>query len=310
MHTLLLQGQGVTVQRPSSSAGATIGACLAGIALAISLALLARGLGWPVSWPQFIAYAGAGLMAIVAATFAFWAWAGATMRYVVSTAGITIRWGPIRHHIPIGRIQLMIRGKGEERPKVRGVSWFGYHVGRGEVGDEKRVLFFSTHRSAEDIVYVRTEDAIYAVSPQDTSRFITDAQKAYEASQSDEPAGPLVERDFVAAHPIWSDRISQLLLLGSIILNLALWAYIFASYPDLSNEITIEFPPIGDITTLHSRDAIFRVPGTASAILAVNLVASLLFQPRERAASYLLLSGTIFLQVVFWVAAVVAVVKA
>jgi hypothetical protein len=310
VHTVLLQGQGVTVQRPARSAGTVIGIALAGIALALSLALLSRGLGWPVSWPQFIAYAGAGVMAIVALTFAFWAYAGATMRYIVSTAGITIRWGPIRHHIPITRIQLMIRGKGEERPKVRGVSWFGYHVGRGEVGDEKRVLFFSTHSTPQDIVYIRTEDAIYAVSPQDTSRFITDSQKAYEASRTDQPAGPLVERDFVAAHPIWSDRIAQGLMLISIVTNLALWAYIFASYPDLSNEITIEFPPIGEITTLHSREAIFRIPGTASAILAVNLVTSLLFQPRERAASYLLLSGTIFLQVVFWVAAVVAIVNA
>ena len=114
----------------------------------------------------------------------------------------------------------------------------------------------------------------------------------------------------MAAHPIWSDRVAQLLMLAALALNVALWAYIFANYPDMSNEITIEFPPIGDITTLHSRDAIFRIPGTASAVLGVNLVASLLFQPRERAATYLLLSGTIFLQVVFWVAAVVAVVNA
>jgi hypothetical protein len=93
-------------------------------------------------------------------------------------------------------------------------------------------------------------------------------------------------------------------------MNLALWAFICAAYPDLSNEITIEFPPIGDITTLQSRDEIFQIPGTASAILAVNVLASLFFQPRERAAAYVLLSGTIFLQVVFWVAAVVAVVNA
>jgi hypothetical protein len=307
---VLLQSEGVTIQRPVRSAGTVIGLGASGLALALSLALLARGLGWPVSWPQFLAYAGAGVMLAVAATFAFWAWACATMRYIVSTAGITIRWGPIRHHIPISRIQLMIRGKGEERPQVRGVSWFGYHVGRGEVGDEKRVLFFSTHRVPEDIVYIRTEDTIYAVSPQDTSRFITDSQKAYEASQGDVPAGPLVERDFVAAHPIWSDRVAQILMLVSLALNIALWAYIFANYPNMSNEITIEFPPIGDITTLHSRDAIFRIPGTASAVLGVNLAASLLFQPRERAATYLLLSGTIFLQVVFWVAAIVAVVNA
>ena len=287
-----------------------IGIAVSGLALALSLALLARGLGWPVSWPQFLAYAGAAVMLAVAAVFAFWTWACATMRYLVSPAGITIRWGPIRHHIPINNIQLMVRGRGEERPQIHGVGWFGYHVGRGEVGDEKRVLFFSTHRVPEEIVYIRTTDAIYAVSPQDPSRFITDAQQAYEASHDEEPAGPLVERDFVAAHPIWSDRTAQLLTLAAIVLNAALWAYIFANYPNMSNEITIKFPPIGDITTLHSRDAIFKIPGTASAILGVYFLASLLFQPRERAATYLLLSGTIFLQVVFWVAAIVAVVNA
>ncbi len=310
MYPVLLEGQGVTIQRPARSAGTVVGLVATGFALALSLVLLARALGWPVSWPQFVAYAGAGAMLVVALAFGFWTFAGANMRYIVSTAGITIRWGPIRHHIPMNRIQLMIKGRGEEHPRVRGVSWFGYHVGRGEVGDEKRVLFFSTHRAPQDIVYIRTDDTIYAVSPQDGSRFITDAQKAYEASQEHEAAGPPVERDFVAAHPIWSDRLGQLLLFGSVVANLALWAYIFASYPDLSSEITIEFPPLGDITTLRSRDQIFQVPGTASAILAVNVVASLLFQPRERAAAYLLLSGTIFLQVVFWVAAVVAVVNA
>jgi hypothetical protein len=307
---VLLQGQGITISRPSRSAGTAVGLTVSGIALAIALALLARGLGWPVSWPQFLAYAGAGFMAVVAAVFAFWTWTCATMRYVVSPAGITIHWGPLRHHIPINHVQLMVRGRGEERPHIRGVSWLGYHVGRGEVGDERRVLFFSTHRVPEDIVYIRTTDAVYAVSPQDPSRFISDSQRAYEAAHGDAPSGPLVERDFVAAHPIWSDRTAQLLGVGALLLNLALWLYIFANYPNMSNEITIKFPPIGDITTLHSRDAIFKIPGTATAILAVNFVASLLFQPRERAATYLLLSGTIFLQAVFWVAAIVAVVNA
>ena len=95
-----------------------------------------------------------------------------------------------------------------------------------------------------------------------------------------------------------------------MLLNLALWGYVFAVYPDLSNEITIEFPPIGDITTLESRDEILKIPGTASVILGVNLLASFVFQPRERAATYLLLSGTALFQVVFWAAAIVAVVNA
>ena len=109
------------------------------------------------------------------------------------------------------------------------------------------------------------EDAIYAVSPQDPARFITDSQKAYEAvagRHARRSAGRAGLRgrapDLVGPHrrSTWRWRRS--------LLNVALWAYIFANYPDLSNEITIEFPPIGDITTLHSRDAIFKIPGTAS----------------------------------------------
>jgi len=42
----------------------------------------------------------------------------------------------------------------------------------------------------------------------------------------------------------------------------------------------------------------------------MNVVAALLFHPKERAVTYLLLSGAVFFQVVFWVAAVVAVVNA
>ena len=42
----------------------------------------------------------------------------------------------------------------------------------------------------------------------------------------------------------------------------------------------------------------------------MNLFAALAFQWRERAAAYLLLSGAIFFQVAFWIAAIVAVVNA
>ena len=93
-------------------------------------------------------------------------------------------------------------------------------------------------------------------------------------------------------------------------MNLGLWGYVFAIYPDLSNEITIDFPPIGDITTLHSRLEILKVPGTATAFLAVNLLAALGFQWRDRSVAHLVLSGTIFLQVVFWIAAGIAVTNA
>ena len=121
---------------------------------------------------------------------------------------------------------------------------------------------------------------------------------------------PAVQRHLIAGHPIWADRVGQVLAVAAIVANLALWGFLFAVYPDLNNEIQIEFPPIGDVTTLEARSEIFKISGTATAILLVNLLAALGFQWRERAAAYLLLSGGIFFQAVFWIAAIVAVANA
>ena len=125
--------------------------------------------------------------------------------------------------------------------------------------------------------------------------------------QSAKPGGSeIVQRDIVGSHPIWADRVAQLLALAAIVINLGLWGYVFAVYQDLSPQITIEFPPLGEITDVHSRSELLVIPAAALAVLAVNLVASLAFQWRERAATYLLLSGSVFLQLLFWVSAGIA----
>jgi hypothetical protein len=306
---VLLHGQSLTIERPARATGLAVGAVVSGVALLMALALLMRGLDWPTSFPQFLAYLGAGVMLVVALVFGFWTYACATMQYVVDPAGVSIRWGPVAHRIPASQIQSVARGKGGEAPKVAGVGWPGYHAGRGEAPGHERVLFFSTHRLPEDVVYVSTPTVTYGVSPQDPARFMSAIERA-RASGEDGGDEAVVERDVLAAHPIWSDRVAQLLLLGAVAVNVALWGFVLAVYPDLSNEIAIEFPPVGDIATLESREEILKIPATATAMLALNLFVAVLFQPRERAATYLVLSGTVFFQVVFWVAAVVAVINA
>lgn len=305
---MLLKGQGLTIERPRRTVGTLVGAVASLAALALAVALVVKASGWPISFPQFLAYAGAGGLVVLSLVFAFWAYGCASLRYVLDGTWLTISWGPLKHYIPLDRIEGLVHGRGEHQPKVRGLSWWGYHIGRGYAEGLGRVLFFSTHRSPEELVYVRTAVAIYGLSPQDPLRFVAEAQRAQQAGQ---PGGGLVvRRELLAAHPFWADRAAQWLVAAAVLLNLALWGYLFAVYPDLSNEITIEFPPLGDITTLRSRLEIFKIPGTATAVLVVNLLAGLGFQWRERAATYLLLSGAIFFQALFWVAAGIAVINA
>jgi hypothetical protein len=320
VHTLLLKGQslaqGLTIERPVRTTGTLVGAGVSLLALGLALALVLRASGWPVSFTQFLAYVGAGVLLLLALLFAFWAYGCYSLRYIVDRTGLTIVWGPLKHFVSLDRIQAFVHGRGEHRPKVSGVGWRGYHIGRGYVDEFGRVLFFSTHRAPEELVYVQTPDTTYALSPEDPARFVAKAQRFQQARLPDAQAAlaastkPAVQRDLLAAHPIWADRVAQLLAVLAVLANLTLWGFLFAVYPDLNNQIQIEFPPIGDVTTLQSRAEIFKIAGTASAILLTNVVAALAFQWRERAASYLLLSGAILFQALFWVAAIIAVVNA
>jgi len=282
-------------------------AFLSAIAAVLATALIVKATTWPVSLTQFVAIVSATVLIALAVVFAFWAYACYTLHYTVDRNGLTIAWGTIRHYIPMERIEGLSAGRGEDRPDLWGLSWPGLRVGRALVGG-KEVLFYSTHRSPEEIVYVRTPSATYAVSPQDPARFMAEVERF---RQSAKPGGSeTVQRDIVGSHPIWADRVAQILALAAVLTNLALWGYVFAVYRDLSPQITIEFPPLGEITDVHSRNELLVIPAAALAVLAVNLVAGLAFQWRERAATYLLLSGSVFLQLLFWVSAGIAVANA
>lgn len=276
------------------------------VAAGLALALTARAVTWPVSATQFVAVVGAIILFVLAGVFAFWAYACYTLHYVLDRRGLTIVWGTQRHFIPMARIQGLSAGRGEDRPELRALSWPGLHVGRGRLKG-REALFYSTHRSPEEIVCVRTPAVTYAVSPQDPPRFIAEVERFKQAAG---PGGTeSVWRDVIGGHPIWADRLAQWLALAAVLINLALWGYIFAIYPDLNETIRIEFPPLGDIDQ-GSRDEILKIPAAALAVLAVNLIAGLGFQWRERAATYLLLTSSVFLQLLFWVSAGIAVANA
>jgi hypothetical protein len=310
VHPLLLKGQGLTIERPSRAAGTAIGTALFAVALVLAIALLARAISWPASWPGFLAYLGAGVLAVLAAAFGFWAWACSSMRYVLDHQGLSIRWGPVTHFLPMSSITAVTPGKAEMRPRISGVGWWGYHIGSGDVEGVGPVVFFSTHRSAEELVYVRTASVAYGLSPQNPERFAAEIERFQSAKDEAGPTEATIRREQIAAHPIWADRIARYLALAAIAVNVALWGYVLAVYPDLNNEITIEFPPIGDITTLQARSEILTIPTAASVILGVNLLAGLIFEWKERAATYLVLSATLFLQVLFFIGAAIAVVNA
>jgi hypothetical protein len=278
------------------------------LALVLAIALILKAVDWPVSFPGFLAWAGAAVLLFLACLFAFWAYACYSLRYVLDRGGITVNWGLMRHFIAIDEVQKLVPGRGEQQPRVNGLTWYGHHVGRGRVEGIGDALFFSTHTSPEELVYVMTSGPTYALSPRDPVRFIAEAQRFQQAAKPTRRS--TVDRDFLSSHPVFADRTAQVIALAAVVLNIALWGFLMAVYPELDREISIEFPPVGEITGFHARSEILKIPATATAMLAVNLLAGLAFQWKERAAAYMLLTGAVFFQAVFWVAAIVALVNA
>jgi hypothetical protein len=309
VYPVLLQGQGVTIERPRRALGTLVAAAPAALSAVLGLALIAKATTWPLSLTMFAGVIGAVALLVLAALFLFWALSTWTMHYTLDRKALTIVWGTVRQVVPMSAIQELSIGRARDRPSVSGLTWPGLQVGRGSI-DEREALFYSTHRTSDEIVYVRTGTTTYALSPLDPPRFVSEVERFKKASPAEEGEAATVQRDIIGAHPIWADRIAQWLALAAVAVNVALWGYIFAVYRDLSPQITIEFPPLGDITETHSRDQLLWIPGAALAVLGVNLALTLGFQWRERAAAYLMLSGTAFLQLIFWVSAGIAVANA
>ncbi|MBI1886443.1 MAG: hypothetical protein HYS09_09075 [Chloroflexi bacterium] len=306
---MLLKGQGLTIERPQRTLGILVGVVPALVALILAAVLTLKINDWPVSWPLFLGYVAAVGLFVLALVFAFWAYACASLHYVLDGNGLAVRWGLIRHRVPLGQISDLTIGRGEQRPHLRGLSWWGHHVGPGSVEGLGEVLFFSTHRVPEELVYVRTAETTYGLSPQDPGRFAATLKRLRKNAPAEEETQE-VERNWLASHPIWSDRIAQSLALVALLMNIGLFGYLFAVYPGLNSQIAIEFPPLGQITTLDSKRELLKLPATALALLAVNLLAAVGLQRRERAGTYLLLTGNIFLQLLLWVGTAIAISNA
>jgi hypothetical protein len=246
------------------------------------------------------------VLVALALLFAYWTLACLTMTYALDEKGLSIRWGLLRQFIPLGRIERFVPGREARPSQVRGVNWWGCHVGRGNVAGLGEVLFYSTHRSAWEPTYIVTATRTYAISPENGVRFAMDLQRLLEGKRPEEAAGQRAEHPVVATHPFWLDRYAQALLVAAVLTSTALIGFVFGVYPGLADHLNLAFPPGGD-PELRPKREVLQIPLTALAVLAVSLAAGLAAHKWERAASHVLFAGAVFLQGLFWVAAAIAI---
>jgi len=297
--------------QPPRALGLMVGAALIAWSIGIA-ALLALG---TLEQPFGLLTLGTSMVIAVclgiAGVFAYWTYSLATLSYALDRNGLVIRWGITRQVIPLSAIERLVPGTAVGVPSVQGVSWMGYHIGRAEIARIGNVLFYSTHQTPEQVLYVMTTERNYAISVPDPAAFARQIQVRQDLGPTADVSHH-VERTLSAVQGFWGDRMGWLLAGGAIAMCAAAWLALATQYGDLPETVRLFFPPAdrNPLSETNSRDILIQIPRAATVVLGLDLIAGVLMYAWDRTVARLVLGAGIAVQIGFLVALQLAVVRA
>lgn len=293
------------VVQPPRALGVIVGSAFVAWALVFS-ALSARiAIGSPAEFKTFLAWVVAASLVLLGLIFANWAYSVWSLAYIIERDRLVIRWGLREVVIPVDTIQRMVPGRTLDESKIEGLNWWGCHVGSADVKRIGATLFYSTHSSPDELLYVVTTEETYALTVLDQARFAEEVQARAEV-------GPVEQHDQrssaigIAAFPFWRDGFA----IGAFAISAALCAilcgYVYARYPGLPNVIQLSFPALGGVVRVGDKSELLRIAYLGGGVLIVNSVVGVFVHARERAAGLWLLTSSGMLQLVLLAAAILA----
>ncbi|MBK6662232.1 MAG: hypothetical protein IPG47_05580 [Thermoflexaceae bacterium] len=291
--------------RPPRALGVITGGFLAAWAAAVGALALTIALGSAAEFKTFVAWVAVVALLGIAVLFTSWTYCLATLTYVVERDTLTIRWGMRRVVIPIDTILRMVPGRTLDEAKVSGINWWGCHVGSADVKRIGYTLFYSTHSSPDELLYVHTTQESYALTVVDQAAFAEEVQAraamgaVMEHVQRSTASG-------VAAFPFWRDRVAIGATMAGALMTALLCGYVFARYPELPEVVRLNFPALGGVTRVGDKTELLRLAYLGAGVMALNTTLGVIVHARERAAGIWLLASTSMLQLVLIAAAVAA----
>lgn len=297
---------GTAVVRPPRALGVIVAGGFAAWALLFAALSANAAFGAEPGFKTFLAWLVTAVLGIVALVFANWTFALLTLAYQIDDDALTIRWGFRRVIVPIAGIQRMIPGRTLDEARIDGLNWWGCHIGSADVKRIGYTLFYSTHSSPEELLFVVTTDESYALTVLDQASF---AEEVQGRAQIGAPVDPHPQRSAatgLAAIPFWRDGVATTATAVSVAICIILSGYVFAQYPGLPNVIQLSFPDLGGIVRVGDKSELLEIVYLAVGILAFNTVLGILVHARERAAGLWLLASSGVLQSVLFAAAIVA----
>ncbi|MEO6397720.1 MAG: PH domain-containing protein [Tepidiformaceae bacterium] len=294
--------------RPPRALGVIVGGALAAWAFVLAFLCLRLALDASVEFRSFATFAVGTLLALLGIAFANWTYSLSTLSYTITRHALLIRWGFRQVIVPIEAIQRMIPGRTLDEAKVAGLNWWGCHVGHSEVKRVGYTLFYSTHSSPDELLFVVTNADAYALTVLDQASFAEEIQARAEL----DPVEQQVQRSTasgIAALPFWRDRVALLAAAGGAICCALLAGFVYWQYPALPKVIQLSFPELGGVVRVGDKSELLHIVYLAVGVLAVNTALGIAVHARERAAGLWLFASGSAVQFVLLAASFIAIQK-
>lgn len=88
----------------------------------------------------------------------------------------------------------------------------------------------------------------------------------------------------------------------ALLANGALWAYLWLRFDTLPDLLPLHFDSTGLADRIEAKSNIWGIPIIGAIVLVVNAVMGIALHQRERAATLLLLTGALLVQILLWLA--------
>jgi uncharacterized membrane protein len=98
------------------------------------------------------------------------------------------------------------------------------------------------------------------------------------------------------------DHVLQFLFALTVIVNLGLVGYLVLRFDALPDPLPLHFDSSGLADRIEAKSGIFGLPLIGFSVLVLNTALSVPLHRRERAATLLLVTGTLLVQVLLWFA--------
>ncbi len=297
--------------QPPRALGLMVGAALIawsiGIAALLVLGTLDQPFGLLTLGTSIVIAACLG----IAGVFGYWTYSLAMLSYALDRNGLVISWGLTRQVIPLSAIDRLVPGTSVGVPHVQGVSWMGYHIGHADIQRIGDVLFYSTHQTPEQVLYVMTTERNYAISVPDPAAFARQIQVRQDLGPTAEVTHH-VERSFSSVQGFWGDAAGRYLALAALLVCAAGWLVLALQYRALPETVRVFFPPaeVAPLSDTNARNVLIAVPRAATIVLLIDLVVGVLMYAWDRVVARLVLGAGIVIQVAFVIALQAAILRA